>query len=169
MNLLAQLFGVGAMIFLFLINQQKERKKLIICKMMTDICWVGHYFCLSAVGGMIPNFVGIFREAVFMNRESKKWASMPFWPIVFMGINWILGFRTFSAPVNIIPIFASTMVTVSLWLKKTWQIKLLLCFASLLFLVYDLFVNSWIGVISESISILSIMIYLIKMRRVENE
>lgn len=49
MNIVAQLFGVGAMTFLFLINQQKERKKLIICKMMTDICWVIHYFCLSAV------------------------------------------------------------------------------------------------------------------------
>jgi hypothetical protein len=169
MKIVAQLFGVGAMMFLFLINQQKERKKLIICKMMTDICWVGHYFCLSAVGGMIPNFVGIFRETVFMNRETKKWAAMPFWPIIFMCINWTLGFMTFSAPVNIIPIVASTLVTVSLWLKKTWHIKLLLCSASLLFLIYDLFVDSWIGVLSESISILSIIIYFIKTRRVRNE
>lgn len=117
---------------------------------------------------MIPKFVGIFRETVFMNRETKKWASLPFWPIIFMCINWILGFMTFSVPVNNIPIVASTLVTISLWLKKPWHIKLLLCFASLLFLIYDLFVGSWVGVLSESISVLSILIYFIKTRSVKN-
>ena len=69
-----QIFGFGAMIFLYLIYQQKSREKLIIYKLCADLCWVFHYFLLSAYGGMIPNLVGIFREIVFVNRDSKKWA-----------------------------------------------------------------------------------------------
>ena len=36
--IIAQLFGIGAMISLFSIYQQSSRKKLIICKLCADIC-----------------------------------------------------------------------------------------------------------------------------------
>ena len=94
MNIIAQLFGIGAMVSLFLIYQQKSRKKLIATKLSADIFWVAHYFCLGATAGMIPNFVGIFRELIFINRKTKKWASIILWPILFILINWAFGFRT---------------------------------------------------------------------------
>ena len=66
MNILAQLFGIGAMIALFSVYQQSERKKLIAAKLCADVCWVIHYLLLGGIAGMIPNFIGIFRELVFM-------------------------------------------------------------------------------------------------------
>ena len=84
LNIIAQIFGLGAMISLFCIYQQNSRKKLIISKLCADVCWVGHYFCLSGYGGMVPNFVGIFRELVFIQRDKKRWASSVAVPIVFI-------------------------------------------------------------------------------------
>ena len=70
MKLTAQIFGVGAMISLFIGYQQNERKKLVAAKLSADAFWVVHYLLLGGIAGMIPNFIGIFREIVFINREN---------------------------------------------------------------------------------------------------
>ena len=145
--ILAYIFGIGAMIALFSIYQQASRKRLLVSKLIADVCWVIHYLCLGAYGGAIPNFVGIFRELVFVNRENKKWANLPVWPLVFILTNLLLG---------------SAFVTVALWLKKPILTKILSFPVSTAFLIYDIFVGSVIGVISESISLVSIIIALIK-------
>ena len=139
------------MVCLFLIYQQTKRKNLILMKLGADICWVIHYLCLGAPGGMIPNFVGIFRELVFINREKSKWATSLLWPLVFIAINWLLGMRTFESPVNILPICASTFVTISLWLKKPRLTKIISVPVSLAFLVYDFFVGSYVGMIAVGV------------------
>ena len=161
MNIIAQIFGLGAMVSLFLIYQQKSRNKLIIAKLSADIFWVAHYFCLGGTAGMIPNFIGIFRELVFINRKTKKWASYIIWPIIFIIINWLLGFRTFHSWYNLLPITASTFVTISLWINNPKLTKIISIPISSAFLIYDIFIGSHIGVINETISICSIIIYFI--------
>ncbi|MBR7133572.1 MAG: YgjV family protein [Clostridia bacterium] len=168
MRILSHIFGIGAMTALFLSYQQKSRKNLIIAKLITDISWVAHYFFLGATAGMIPNFVGIFREVVFINRNSKKWASSVFWPILFIMINWSLGIISFKSWFDILPITASSFVTVSLWLNNPRLTKLISIPVSCAFLVYDIFVSSYIGIITESIAILSIIIFFIKNKGVHN-
>ncbi len=165
LNMIAQVFGIGAMVSLFAIYQQSKRRGLILCKLCADICWVIHYFCLGGYGGMVPNFVGIFRELVFMQRDKKRWASRWFIPVLFILVNWGIGFTTFRSPINILPIAASTFVTVSLWLRKPRLTKILSIPVSLTFLIYDLIIGSYIGMVNESIAIVSIVISFIRQRR----
>ena len=165
MKIIAQFFGIGAMVSLFLIYQQKSRKKIIFAKLCADICWVVHYLCLEGYAGMIPNFVGIFRELIFINRKDKKWASLTVWPIIFILINWALGFRTFSSWFNVLPIAASTFVTVSLWIDNPRLTKLISIPVSSAFLIYDIFIGSYVGVINESIAIGSIIISFAKEKK----
>lgn len=156
----AWIFGIGAMVFLFCIYQQKERKKLIICKLCADICWSVHYLCLGAIGGAIPNFVGMFRELVFVNRKEKNWADKVIWPVFFISVNLTLGIITMNSYINLLPILASVFVTVSLWLKNPLLTKMISFPVSCSFLIYDIFVQSWIGVFNESLSLVSILIAL---------
>jgi len=170
MNIIAQLLGIGAMVSLFLVYQQKERKKLIAAKLSADVFWVAHYFLLGGYGGMIPNFIGIFRELIFINRRKKKWAGSVVWPILFIIINWTLGVMTFKSLYNVLPITASTFVTVSLWIENPRLTKIISIPVSLAFLVYDIFVGSYIGIVNESLAIISIIISFIKeKRRSEND
>ena len=83
MEITAQIFGFFAMLSLFLIYQQKSRKRMIMAKLSADVFWVAHYLCLGGIAGMIPNAVGIFRELVFVNRKDKAWANKIIWPILF--------------------------------------------------------------------------------------
>ena len=159
------MLGIGAMVSLFLIYQQKSRSGMLICKLSADIFWSAHYLCLGAVGGMIPNVIGIFRELVFINRKKHKWAASFLWPIVFILINWTWGLFTLSHWYNLFPLCASTVVTISLWIDNPRLTKLISIPVSLSFLVYDIFVGSYVGVINESIAICSIIISLIKTKK----
>ncbi len=165
MNWTAQFFGISAMICLFSAYQQNSRRTLILCKLGADISWMIHYFLLGAYGGMIPNFVGIFRELVFIQREQKDWAGKPWIPVIFIAVNWCIGFSSFAAPINILPIAASTFVTISLWLQKPALTKIISIPISLTFLIYDCFAGSYIGIINESFAVLSILINYIKMKK----
>lgn len=156
------------MIFLFCIYQQKKRKNLILCKLGADICWVIHYLSLGAIGGAIPNFVGIFRELVFVRRKEKSWANSIFWPCLFIGINLLLGFLTMKSYINLLPITASVFVTVSFWIDNPKTTKIISFPVSCSFLVYDIFVHSWIGIFNESLSLISITISLIKIAQNES-
>ncbi len=162
MRFTAQIFGVGAMISLFIGYQQSERKKLVAAKLSADAFWVVHYLLLGGIAGMIPNFIGIFREIVFINRENKKWADKVIWPAAFIIISWVMGIFTFRSAFNILPIAASTFVTVSLWLKNPIITKIITVPVCLAFLVYDVYVGSVIGIINESVSVISIIISFLK-------
>ncbi len=167
MKIIAQILGIGAMLSLFLIYQQKDRKKMILAKLSADVFWVAHYLLLGGIAGMIPNAVGIFRELVFVNRKDKKWAACAVWPIVFILINWGLAFRTFNSLFNILPIAASTFVTISLWIDNPRLTKIISLPVSLTFMTYDFYVGSYVGIINEAVSITSIIIYFIRLSRAE--
>lgn len=165
MNWLPQVFGIGAMVCLFLIYQQKTRRNILFCKLGADICWVVHYLMLGGIAGAIPNGVGIFRELIFLHRKSKKWAASLLWPIFFILVGWGLGLRTFHSFYNVLPIAASTFVTISLWIddpRLTKMISLPVCAA---FFLYDLSIGSYIGMVNESISIISIAVSFAKERK----
>ena len=155
LKIIAQCFGLIGIICLFISYQQKQRNSLILFKLCSDVMWVIHYLCLSAYGGAIPNFVGIFREIVFMKND-KKWAKPIVWPIFFIIVNWVLAISTWRSWITLIPIVASTAVTISLWLKNPTATKIICVPVSIAFIVYDVFVGSWIGIVNESIALISI-------------
>lgn len=162
---IAQAGGIGAMVCLFCMYQQPTRKRLLLLKMGADICWVVHYLCLGAVGGAIPNFVGVFRETVFMHRGKRRWADWKGWPFVFVAVNLALGLVAAKQWIQLLPVVASASVTLLLWNNNPRLTKVGSAPVSAAFLVYDIVVRSQLGVINESLSLLSILLFLIKKER----
>jgi hypothetical protein len=158
MDVLVWLFGIGAMASLFISYQQRTRGGLLAAKLSADAFWVAHYFCLGATAGMIPNLVGIFRELVFINRH-RKWANRKIWVVFFIAMNIMLCISTFKNYYDVIPIIASSFVTISLWINNPDLTKKISAPVSLSFLIYDIFVHSYMGIINESLSVISIIIY----------
>lgn len=156
-KLIAQLFGLGGMCMLFLLYQQKERKALLKRKLVADILWGIHYILLGAWAGAIPNTTGIFRELIFL-RDKKS----PIWLFVFISVNWLLAVLTWQSAISLLPMCASTLVTISLWMKKPKMTKILTVPVCTAFIVYDIFVGSYAGIINESVSLLSILISFIR-------
>jgi len=81
---------------------------------------------------------------------------------LFILINFGFAIRTFHSPFNILPIAASALVTVLLWIDNPLLTKVLSIPVCVSFMIYDIYIGSYIGIVNESVSILSILIFLIK-------
>ncbi len=160
MKIFAQVLGLGAMACLFLLYQQKSRRKMLLAKLGADVFWSAHYLCLGGVGGLIPNAVGILRELIFINRKNKRWASLAIWPAVFIIISWTWGILSFNTHFNLLTLTASSAVTISLWIDNPRLTRLISIPVSLSFLIYDIYIGSYVGIINESAGIISIIISL---------
>ena len=163
--MIAWILGIGAMVSLFVSHQSKSRKGILLGKLSADLFWSAHYICLGAIAGMIPNFVGIFREAVFINQSKYEIFSKTFWPILFIGTNLTLGVFSFHNWFDVLPILASAFVTLSLWIKNPILTKCISVPVSIAFLAYDIFVGSYMGMINESVAIMSLIIFFMKGKR----
>lgn len=161
------IFGIGAMISLFVSHQNKTRQGILYGKLSADVFWVAHYLCLGATAGAIPNFVGIFRELVFINRGRRKFAGNTVWPIIFILINLSLGIISYNKWFDLLPIIASAFVTVSLWINDPRLTKLISVPVSSAFLVYNVLVGSYIGIFNESFAIISIILFFIRSKKMK--
>lgn len=157
LNAFAQLLGIGGTYMLFTLYQQKTRKKLLVRKLCADILWGIHYICLGAAAGAIPNIIGIFRELIFMN-NNKKWANSLIWPAVFISVSWIAAIISWKSALSFLPMCASTLVTVSLWVKSPKLTRLMTLPVCMAFILYDVFVGSYAGILNETISLISITV-----------
>lgn len=162
--IIAYIFSIIAIISVSIMSQQKNKSKLLICKLVSDLCWAIHYFLLGAIGGVIPNFVGVFRDLAFSQRGKNKFFSGIYMPVFFIAVNLAIGVFTFDQPINILPICASALATISLWISNQKIIKLLLLPVFILFLIYDILIDpiSLIGIINQIMGIVSIGIFFIK-------
>lgn len=170
LSLVAQLVGFGGTYMLVTLYQQKSRRALLFRKLTADVLWTVHYLLLSvgtptAFAGAIPNGVGILRESVFLN-EKHKWARSPLWPIVFILIGWAIAIPKLQESLwGLLPMCATTIVTVAMRLSDPRMTKLLSFPACLAFLIYDIVVGSWAGLFNEALSLASIVVYLVRARR----
>lgn len=160
-NILAQAIGLLGMGTLFIMYQQSSKKRYLAFKLLSDVVWATHYLLLSAIGGAIPNIMGIARELIFMN-EGKKWANKKIWAAVFIILNTAFALSLTRSAIQFMPIVASALVTVSLTFKNTKNIRLITVPISITFLIYDILVGSWAGALNESISLISIISKLIR-------
>ncbi len=160
-ELIAQLIGAFGILSLFVMYQQSSRTKYLAFKLLSDAIWAAHYLLLGAIGGAIPNAVGIVRELTFL-KEPKTRYERPVLAAVFIAVNASLAIYLADSLIQLMPICASALVTVSLTFRKTKSIRLLTVPICLTFLIYDLLVGSWAGVVNETVSLISMISKLIR-------
>ena len=161
LQLTAQLFGLCGMFSLFVMYQQSKRIMYLKLKILSDVIWAAHYLMLFAVGGAIPSIVGIVRELILMKDFKRKYTKFTLMVIIII-INATLGILLADSMIHFIPICASALVTISLTFKKTTSIRLFSIPILVAFLIYDIIVGSWVGMLNEIISIVSIISKLLK-------
>ena len=164
MEILAWVFGIASIIANFILYQQKERKRLLISKMIVDTLSIVHYSCLGAWSGAAICLVAVFRTFVFMH-EDKKWAGGKKWLLVFLAMNIILAFFTWKNIFSIFPLIATAGAIFSFWQNNTKLTKILVYPISGCMITYDIPSGSYTGLVNETFAIVSATISLISMHK----
>ena len=118
---------------------------------------------LGALSGCLSLVVNILRNALMMKYNDWKWVRKKWCPLIIVLLFALVLVLTWNGPVSLLAFAASVTSTIAYWTNSPRKIRMvnLLC-ASPCWLVYDVIVFSIGGIISESFTIASIIISLIR-------
>ena len=161
--LISQIFGAIGIFISITIYAGKNRSNIIICKFISDIVWTVNYTLIGAYTGALLNVIAMARETVFYNRGKKKWASSRLWLYIFILLVLIspaIELMKSDTP-SIVPLFpaiGSTFAVLSFYCLSEKRTRILGLIAQLLWLVYGFYPFNPTGIISCSLTIVSIII-----------
>lgn len=171
MNILAQCLGLGAMACNVISLQQKEKKKLLLLQLLVSGLFMVSFFLLGAYAAFLQNVVATVRNILF-SREKFTEKQRKTWSLVFIGLfllayclTFVLfgeAFNTKNAIINALPTIAMCIMSVAFGLKSVFKIRLLSIASAVLWLIYSIIFVSWGDIASESMSIVSSLVGIVR-------
>ncbi len=169
MNILAQVFGFFALIFLVISYQQKNRIKFLDLQLLANIFYCLQYLVLHAYSGVASFLISTIKMFIF-HMDEKKNKSTSVFILIFLELSFIvLGIFTYENLYSLIPILGACLFTYGAWqrnLKVTYFIGILVAVISN---VYDIIVGAYVSVISNLFEFLASLIGFIRIFRVSNK
>ena len=157
--------GIGfiAVAAFILSYQIKSNRWPFLLQLIGSALFCLQFFLLDAFSGCLSLAVNILRNALMMKYNDWKWVRRKGCPVIIAVLFTIILFVTWNGPVSLLAFIASVSSTFVYWTNSPRNIRLVnLTCASPCWLIYDIIVNSWGGLVSESITILSILISIIR-------
>ena len=157
--------GIGFVaVALFIASYQiKSNRWLFLLQLLGSLLFCIQFFMLGALSGCLSLVVNILRNALMMKYNDWKWVRKKWCPLIIVLLFALVLVLTWNGPVSLLAFAASVTSTIAYWTNSPRKIRMvnLLC-ASPCWLVYDVIVFSIGGIISESFTIVSILISLIR-------
>ncbi len=161
--LISQGFALAALILNLYAFQKRRKIQILNYNVVGTLCSVFHYLFLGAWAGVATKAVGTARN-VFGAYEIHKHKTSKIAPLVFVAFYVISGFITYNSPASLLPIVASCIHTVAVFLGNAQRLRYVATLASMLWLIYDVVVLSIVGIVAEAIFIVNTVLAIYRYR-----
>ncbi len=154
---LSQIFTIITYVLLAMTYYAKNRKAVLTISFASLITNGLEYVFLSAYSGLAMCIVALIRNIIFLVDEKKngKRDTNTKKDVVILVILYIISIAsavfTYDGFLSLLSVFATMLYTYSVWQKKTNIYKLLGMPIGVLWILYNIYVQSLFGVILEAI------------------
>ena len=157
MNLLAQIFGIFAVISFLLSYQQKKRNNIIIWNAMSRCLYIIQYFLLGAFEGAVLDILGTV-SSVLAQKKEKRFIGQ-YSKAVFILINLAIlsaGLALYENVFSLFPIIGVILHTSAFWIDEEKIIRRVSFLGSPFWLVYNLASHAYGSSIGDILTMISI-------------
>ena len=161
-QLIAQLLGFLGTVIIVIGMQQKKYKHIVICKIGNELFSAIHYLLLGGYTGMLANFASCLTNGCYYFRIKKGKSTLPF-QIIFGAMFVIIGALSWHGPISIFVVLAKLISSVALGIKNPKAIRILNLISNPCWLVYNIYVGSIAGMITDSLVTISVLIAVIRL------
>lgn len=152
--LVSQVFALAALILNLFAVQRRKRIQLLKMDSVAAFCSVLHFLFLGAWTGAASKVVSLTRD-IIATHETRKRKKSKILPIFFVILYIIIGLITFKTPLSILPMAAPIIYTMAIYLGDISKIRISAVFSTVLWLLYNIFVFSIVGMASDAIFIIN--------------
>ena len=156
--------GIGFVAVLFFIfsYQLRSNRMLFLCQLLGCSIFCLQFCLMGAYTGAVTLLVNILRNLLLLKIDQWDWVKSK---VTMSGILLLLAVMTiltWDGWISLLPLASVGVTTVGYWTNNAQKLRLSQFFGSPCTLLYDVLIHSWGGVISESITLASIIISVIR-------
>ena len=158
-----QTIGFAAVAAFILSYQIKSNRWLLLLQLIGCALFCLQFFLLDAISGCLSLAVTVIRNALMIKYKEWNWLQRKGCPILISLLFIAILFLTWNGPFSLLACIASVSSTLVYWTNSPRNIRIVnLTCASPCWLIYDVLVRSYGGIVSESITMLSILVSIIR-------
>ena len=158
--ILAQLMGIGALIFLIYSFQKNNKKTLLKFQIISSFLYAMQYLFLGAITGFLMNIVCMTRNYLFKKYEDID-TSLP-WLLLIIGAMSLLTMFSYNGYSSLLPFLAVFLFTISLWNGNLKLIRIFEAVGAILFIIYSIIVHAYTGIFAFSFELSTVLFAIYK-------
>ena len=155
------LLGVGFL--------NKAKLKILKFSIGYNILMMIHYVLLCGTMGIVSSIINTSRSMYFEFNEKKGKENSPISLIFFCGMSIALGIIFYSSPVDIVPCILAVVGSYTYWVANTKKVRVCNLICSVCYIIYAIYLNSWMVIVCELYLIITTIIGLVKYEKSNNE
>ena len=165
MVLIAQIFGLLALICMSLGYQQKKKKGFLFLQIFSNLFYGIQYLFLNAYSALATCIISLIRTIIFYKNEVNKKENHYSILLILFLIIIIVGIISYQTWYSVIPIFIALLFTYGVWQKKLSTSYKIGVVVSILWIIYNLIVKAYVGAFGACIELVSSIIGYIKIKQ----
>lgn len=159
--IIAQIFGFAGLACSVAAYQCKKHRNVMLFKTSNELLFAFQYFFLETYTGMAMNVISAARNLTFSYLVKKEKNTLPF-QIIFCIAFIVSGIMTWKNYLSLIVILAKLLTTVVYGMKNTKYLRFATVPTSVFWLIYNFSCKATAGVISEILSLISLISAIIR-------
>lgn len=150
-SIMIQMIGILGTLLLFLSFQCKSNRNLFRVQLASYLCYTTHLLLLGAVTGGISYVLNTVRSFCLSSKYPFLKGKQMCWILCILQVSTV--FFTWDGWWSVLPVAANIASTIGGYTHNARKIRIAGMFVnSPLWLVYDIIVGSWAGIVDEIIS-----------------
>lgn len=165
-NIPAHICALIGFIFLIISTQVKEKNKILLFQSLFSFFFFLQYILLGVYSAGILNLVSLVRNIVYY-KNTNKISTYSIIILTFLVglICTICDMKNYIFIISVIPLIINLLYAYSLSKKNIVLIKKVFLVCSIIWVIYDYFVKAYIGLICNSLEMLSYVMYFIRSKK----
>jgi hypothetical protein len=159
MPILIRILGITALILCVIPFQFKKHKHIVLCKMASELMFAAQYFLMGphAYTGACLDLISGGRNFLFYKLVEKKKSTTPV-ILIFSAFMIVLGIVTWASWLSLLPVCAKIISTISYGMHRERLLRYITLPSCILWIIYNITVGGWEAMISDGLSLISILI-----------
>ena len=161
---ISQVAGFIAFILSLIAYHRKKKSKIFQTMMVANVLDIIHYILLGAYSGCITKVIALVRNEIIIVKEKNKKFNNNIVLIAMFIIYLVSGILTYKNIYSILPILAAMIYLYFVWNGNELKVKKCAFYCYFLWLLYNIFVKAYAGIISSIIEIITVVYSLTKLK-----
>ena len=156
-----QLIGLLGFCILVLSFYKKDTVTILTYQITSNFAYTVHYFLLGGLSGAFCSLIGIIRNMVLIKSNNKK-IIIPIFILLYLIVTIVF----YEGIYSLFPMIANSIYLITLTYKKKKLLLVGAIISSIFWILYSIFVNSYVSICTESILLISNIVQLKRVRRI---